>query len=95
MITDSLTTVASSHLESETRLVTLRDAQPGGRYQVVHIMFSLIREYLASLGIKEGDVLTCRGNGALVVRFSRDGQDLYLGDGYGWFVQVLPLAEEA
>jgi hypothetical protein len=94
MTTDSLSNRSQTPVKEPPRPLPLVDAVPGARYRVIRILFSLVREYLAGAGIEEGDVITCKGNGALVVRVARDGgQELSLGDGCGWFVQVLPLGK--
>jgi hypothetical protein len=92
VIGESMDQTVSLHHFPHTA-VSLGEARPGARYRVISITFPIVREYLARLGIGVGDEVSCEGNGVFVVRISKDGREVDLGNGCGWFVQVMPLAD--
>jgi Fe2+ transport system protein FeoA len=72
---------------------TLAVGRPGQRYQVVSVLFPLMRDRCAELGFREGDEITCRGNARNFVdcRVPK-GRMVHLRRDEAWFIRVAPVA---
>lgn len=67
----------------------------GGDYRIRRILFGMVRDRCAELGLAEGDVVRCtrRDKETVEVQLS-SGAVRKLDLAYAWFIKVEPVAEE-
>jgi hypothetical protein len=67
-------------------------AEPGARYRISDLVFSLVRDRCRELGLEEGDEIRCLENRRWWLELERpDGSSVLLESDYAWFVQVEPM----
>lgn len=72
----------------------LAAAEPGSRYRITDVVFSLVREYCEGLGLERGDEVRCAANRGWALELERvDGCRILLERDYAWFVQVKPVEQ--
>jgi Fe2+ transport system protein FeoA len=67
----------------------LASAKRGSRYRITQLVFSMVRDRCADLGLHPGDEVDCIDNRGWAVHLQRsDGRRVILDQDYAWFVEV-------
>jgi len=67
----------------------LASAKRGSRYRITQLVFAMVRDHCAELGLRVGDEVDCIDNRSWALHLERsDGRRVILDRDYAWFVEV-------
>jgi hypothetical protein len=67
----------------------LASAKRGSRYRIKQLVFAMVRDRCADLGLHQGDEVDCIDNRGWAVHLqASDGRSVILDQDFAWFVEV-------